>query len=213
MESFLNSEGKPVVDRMIAAIQENKVYLSDLDGQIGDGDHGMNMNKGFTLCKERLDAGTYTLGESLFELGSVLFNEIGGSMGPIYGTVFMEMGDRLDGVNMVTADVFADMLDAALNGLWEIVEAQVGDKTLIDVLAPARDAFRTAVNDGKGFAEALTDLKTAAEQGMLSTRDLVAKFGRSSRLGERSRGVLDAGSVSCNLLLQAMADGIAVLLT
>jgi dihydroxyacetone kinase len=127
-------------------------------------------------------------------------------MGPIYGTVFMEMGDRLDGVNMVTADVFADMLDAALNGVWEIVEAQVGDKTLIDVLAPARDAFRTAVNDGKGFAEALTDLKTAAEQGMLSTRDLVAKFGRS-RLGRSGQGGSDAGSVSCNLLLQAMADG------
>ncbi len=212
MTGFANAAGKGIVLRMIAGIQANKVYLSDIDGQIGDGDHGMNMNKGFTICKDRLDAGEFSFGESLAELGSVLFNEIGGSMGPIYGTVFMEMADAAEGHETITAEVFAGMMDAGLNGLWEIVQAQVGDKTLIDVLAPARDAFRAALDAGKGFVPALEDFKAASEKGMESTRDLVAKYGRSSRLGERSRGVLDAGAVSCNIILKAMADGMTELL-
>jgi dihydroxyacetone kinase-like protein len=212
MTGFANAAGKGIVLRMIAGIQANKVYLSDIDGQIGDGDHGMNMNKGFTICKDRLDAGEFSFGESLAELGSVLFNEIGGSMGPIYGTVFMEMADAAEGHETITAEVFAGMMDAGLNGLWEIVQAQVGDKTLIDVLAPARDAFRAALDAGKEFVPALEDFKAASEKGMESTRDLVAKYGRSSRLGERSRGVLDAGAVSCNIILQAMADGMTELL-
>ena len=212
MTGFANTAGKPILLRMISEIQANKVYLSDIDGQIGDGDHGMNMNKGFTICKEHLDPIEVTFTQGLAELGSVLFNEIGGSMGPIYGTVFMEMADAADQQETITAEVFAGMLDAGLNGLWDIVQAQVGDKTLIDVLAPARDAFCGAVAEGKDFVSALRIFKEASEKGMLSTRDLVAKFGRSARLGERSRGVLDAGAVSCNLIRQAMADEMILLL-
>jgi dihydroxyacetone kinase-like protein len=206
MTGFPNAAGKTVVLKMIETVQANKVYLSDIDGQIGDGDHGMNMNKGFTICKDHLDGQEFTLTGSLHELGSVLFNEIGGSMGPIYGMIFIEMADFADAQECITPEVFAGMLDAGLDGLWEIVQAQVGDKTLVDSLAPARDAYRAAVAGGKDFVSSLLDLKQASEKGMLSTRDLVAKYGRSSRLGERSRGVLDAGAVSCNLILQAMAD-------
>jgi phosphoenolpyruvate---glycerone phosphotransferase subunit DhaL len=212
MQGFSNAVGKSVVLKMIAAIQENKAYLSEIDGLIGDGDHGMNMNKGFTICKDHLDQQKFSLTESLSELGSVLFNDIGGSMGPIYGTVFMEMADSADPEETITAEIFARMLDAALAGLGDIVQAQVGDKTLVDTLVPARDAFRAALDDGKEFKDALQDFKQAAENGMLSTRDMIAKFGRSSRLGERSRGVLDAGAVSCSIILQAMADEMANLI-
>ena len=206
MNGFPNAAGKPIVLKMIEVIQANKVYLSDLDGLIGDGDHGMNMNKGFTICKEHLDGKDFSMTRSLNELGDVLFNEIGGSMGPIYGTVFIEMAEYADDCETITADVFAGMLNAALTGLWEIVEAQVGDKTLIDVLVPARDAFQSAIDSGKPFSQALQDFKEASEAGMRSTKELVSKFGRSARLGERSKGVLDVGAVSCNLILQAMAD-------
>ena len=89
------------------------------------------------------------------------------------------------------------------------MEAQVGDKTLVDTLSPAVDALKDAASSGTDFKEALENMKTAARKGMESTRDLVAKYGRSSRLGERSRGVLDAGSVSCCIILTALADGIA----
>lgn len=206
MDGFANAAGKSVVMNMIAEIQANKVYLSDLDGLIGDGDHGMNMNKGFTLCKERLDRNEFTFTESLTELGDILFNEIGGSMGPIYGTIFIEMADYATREEVITADVFAGMLNAGLTGLWEIVQARVGDKTLIDTVVPARNAFAEAIASGRGFVRALKEFKQASEKGMLSTHDLVSKFGRSSRLGERSRGVLDAGAVSCNIIFQAMAD-------
>lgn len=206
MDSFANAAGKSIVMNMITEIQANKVYLSDIDGLIGDGDHGMNMNKGFTLCKERLDRNAFTFTESLAALGDILFNEIGGSMGPIYGTIFIEMADFATREEFITADVFAGMLNAGLSGLWEIVQARVGDKTLIDTVVPARDAFAEAIASARGFVRALQEFKQASEKGMLSTRDLVSKFGRSSRLGERSRGVLDAGAVSCNIIFQAMAD-------
>jgi len=100
------------------------------------------------------------------------------------------------------------MIDAGLDGLHEVTKAEVGDKTLVDTLFPANEAMKKVTREGKSLAQALVDLKTAAEMGRNSTKDLVAKLGRSSRLGERSRGVLDAGAVSCCLILCAMADGI-----
>jgi phosphoenolpyruvate---glycerone phosphotransferase subunit DhaL len=212
MEGFLNASGKSIVLRMISDIQTNKVYLSEIDGLIGDGDHGMNMNKGFSICREHLDQKEFTFTQCLSELGDVLFNEIGGSMGPIYGSIFSAMAEYADQFEFITASVFEGMLDAGLTSLHEIVQAQVGDKTLVDTLSPALDAFRAATNAGKDFKTALADFKQAAEKGMLSTRDLIARFGRSSRLGERSRGVLDAGAVSCNIILQAMADEMMVLI-
>ena len=129
-------------------------------------------------------------------------------MGPIYGTIFMDAAEQGMELEDITVKDLADMLGAGLAGLQEIVEAQVGDKTLVDTLAPAVDVLKKAAEEGTAFPQALEDMKAAAKKGMESTKDMVAKFGRSSRLGERSRGVLDAGSVSCCIILTAMADGI-----
>lgn len=93
MKAFHNKDGKPVLMRMVSGIKENKDYLGEIDGLIGDGDHGMNMNKGFSLFQQRFEKETFDLSEGLRELGMILLNEIGGSMGPIYGTVFMAMAD------------------------------------------------------------------------------------------------------------------------
>jgi len=197
---------------MVKAIQANKQYLSDVDGLIGDGDHGMNMNKGFTLYSEQLGNKETSFSDGLFDLGTVLLNKIGGSMGPIYGTIFMEMADKADDEEEITLNLFADMIEAALEGLYGIVDARPGDKTLVDTLYPALQALKTAVGEGKSFEQALDDMKEAAEKGKESTKDLVAKFGRAARLGERSRGVLDAGATSCCIILQAMADGMKLVL-
>lgn len=104
------------------------------------------------------------------------------------------------------------MLEAGLNGLYGIVDAKVGDKTLVDTLAPAVDVMKKAGESGQDFKEALEEMKKAAAAGRDSTKDMVAKYGRSSRLGERSRGVLDAGATSCCIILTAMADGIEELI-
>lgn len=207
MSVVKNRNGRDILLTMVRAIQANKQYLGDVDGLIGDGDHGMNMNKGFTMYGEQLGDNETSLTDGLFDLGTVLLNKIGGSMGPIYGTVFMDMSEKAEDEEDITLGVFADMLEAGLNGLYGIVNARPGDKTLVDTLYPALQAVRAAADEGKSFAEGLGDMKEAAEQGKESTKELVAKYGRSARLGERSRGVLDAGATSCCIILQAMADG------
>ncbi len=209
---FKNAEGKPVLKRMVQGIQENKAYLGEVDGLIGDGDHGMNMNKGFTLFDERTKDDDYSFTEGLDELGTILFSEIGGSMGPIYGTILMDMAEAGEDLEEIGVADLGNMLEAGLHGLQEIVEAQVGDKTLVDTLSPAVDSLKASAEAGVDMKDALEAMKKAAEEGRDSTKDMVAKFGRSSRLGERSRGVLDAGATSCCIILCAMADGIAELL-
>ena len=213
MNTFKNQDGKPILLRMVKTIQENKAYLGDIDGLIGDGDHGMNMNKGFTLFEERFQDQDFSFAEGLDELSMILLKEIGGSMGAIYGTIFMSMAEAAEEKEELGLAEFTEMLSAGLAGLQEIVQAQVGDKTLVDTLSPALDSLKASVEKGEDFASALEQMKEAAKKGSDSTKDSVAKFGRSSRLGERSRGVLDAGSVSCCLLLVAMADGINALLS
>lgn len=206
------NSGKIMFD-MIRTIQQNKDYLSEIDGAIGDGDHGINMNKGFTLAEKKLiNANGFTLSEGLQTLGEVLIMEIGGSMGPLYGTLFMKMGESCEGLDEINANDLNRMLTEAYEGLREIVQADVGDKTLMDVLILAKDSFSKAVNSGKSFIESLEDLKEAAYQGWQFTKNIVAKFGRASRLGERSRGILDAGATSCYLLLSCIVDGMSELL-
>jgi dihydroxyacetone kinase-like protein len=212
MERFTQEAGSLIVDRLILAIQENKQYLSDIDGAIGDGDHGINMNKGFTLCREALDQQPGNLTYALKTLGKILMMKIGGSMGPLYGKFFLSIGQTLDGVEEIGRDEFGQALRAALDAIHAISPAQVGDKTLMDVLFPADKAYSDAVTEGLSFEAALDAMDVAALQGRDSTVDMVAKLGRSSRLGERSRGVMDAGSASCYLILHSMADTIKELL-
>lgn len=210
MSSFKNSSGKAIVLSIIRAVQENKDYLGEIDGLIGDGDHGMNMNKGFSICKSRIANEDMNFSDSIDTLGNVLLTEIGGSMGPIYGTIFMGMAEAAEDV--IDKKVFAKMLNNGLNDLKEIVEARVGDKTLVDVFEPAVSEFTKFVDSGNDFETSLIAMKEKAEAGKESTKDLVAKFGRSSRLGERSKGVLDAGATSCNIILQAMANQIITMI-
>ena len=207
-----NKNGREILLGMVKAIQENKQYLGDVDGLIGDGDHGMNMNKGFTMYGEQLGDGETSFTDGLFDLGTILINKIGGSMGPIYGTIFMDMSDSAEDEEDITLSVYAGMLEARLEGLYGIVQARPGHKTLLDTLYPALQALKSAADGGKSFSEALDDMKTAAEKGKESTKELAAKYGRSARLGERSRGVLDAGATSCCIILHAMADGMKQLL-
>lgn len=208
MKAFLNKEGKIIVLNLIKTIQKNKEYLSEVDGLIGDGDHGINMNKGFTICEKKIAGKDMNLSESLKTLGMVLMMEIGGSMGPLYGTLFMEMSKASANKEEIDKYVFEDMYNKALEGIKELGNAKVGDKTLLDTLVPAVEAYSKSVNEGKEFDKALILMKEAAEMGRNSTIDLVAKVGRASRLGERSRGILDAGATSCYLIIESMVNSI-----
>ncbi|MBN2552159.1 MAG: dihydroxyacetone kinase subunit L [Spirochaetales bacterium] len=210
-DQFADKGGRIVVQNLIETIRENKAYLSEVDGAIGDGDHGINMAKGFTLTGERL---TDQMGcsESLKTLGRTLVMEIGGAMGPLYGTFFKALAGACSDKEQIDAQVFGQMLEAGYAAVVELGQARVGDKTLVDTLHPALAEYKKALGDGAGFKDALQRMVQAAQQGKESTRDLAAKLGRSSRLGERSRGVLDAGAASCYLILKSMADTISGLL-
>jgi dihydroxyacetone kinase-like protein len=197
-----------VVTDLVAVINANRAYLSEIDGAIGDGDHGINMSKGFTAAGARLLAEPGGLRHSLAVLGETLLEGVGGSMGPLYGSFFGAMAEALAGRETVDAAAFSAMLAAGLSVLQELGSAKVGDKTLLDALVPAREAFDAAVAGNRSFAEALGAMAAAADRGRDSTRDLVARVGRASRLGERSRGVLDAGATSCALILGSMATSL-----
>jgi dihydroxyacetone kinase-like protein len=212
MKKFSQDKGIVLVDRIIVAIQENKQYLSDIDGAIGDGDHGINMNKGFTLCREALDKQNGNASYGFKTLGKILMMKIGGSMGPLYGKFFMAVGKSLEDKEEIGKAEFAAALKAALTDIQKISPAKVGDKTLMDVLIPSVETLEAAVGEGASFEDALDRMSAAAEAGRDSTIDMVAKIGRSSRLGERSRGVMDAGSASCCLILTTMAATIKEIL-
>jgi len=204
-ESFKNAEGRVVVERLIEVIHENRAYLSEIDGKIGDGDHGINMDKGFQMTKERLEEGM-GMSDALKTLGRTLLMEIGGSMGPLYGQFYKAMAKASKDAEEIDAAVLADMLDAAYEAIRALGEAKPGDKTLVDTLDPAAAALRAKVDAGAGLEESLDAMVAAAETGWKSTEDMVAQIGRSSRLGERSRGVLDAGATSCYLMLKSIAE-------
>jgi len=202
------NDGSFILTPLIKAVQDNKQYLSDIDGQIGDGDHGINMNKGFTLCEEALQKAPGNLSHGLQTLSQILLTQIGGSMGPLYGMFFKAMARTCKDKDAMNAATFCEMLTAAKGKVQDISGAQLGDKTLLDVLLPAEEAYRTALNANESFGTCLDRMSEVAEKGRDATKDMLAKVGRSSRLGERSRGVIDAGSASCCLILQTLAKAI-----
>jgi phosphoenolpyruvate---glycerone phosphotransferase subunit DhaL len=201
---FLNTDGKIIVEKLIETIHKNKVYLSELDGAIGDGDHGINMDKGFGLVEKKIAGKDLSMSESLKILGNTLLNDIGGSMGPLYGTMFREMARVSKDTEKIDLTELMAMISAARDGICSLGEAKLGDKTLVDTLEPAAAALALAVAQNSGFVEGIETMITAAEKGWKSTEDMVAKIGRAARLGERSRGTLDAGATSCFLILQAI---------
>jgi len=214
MKTFSTGRAGVVIYELTEVIRQNRDYLSEIDGATGDGDHGVNMSKGFTMCRERLEGRADSIGfaGAVDVLGDVLFSEIGGSMGPLYGSFFMEIAENVRGRERVGGEDYLEMLKAGLDGITSIVPTKLGDKTLLDVLIPSVGAFEAALREGGDFPAALEALKETARSRREATKDMVAKVGRASRLGERSRGFYDAGATSCELILVSMADSVLKLL-
>ncbi len=195
------------IRRFAAVVAENKAYLTQLDSAIGDADHGINMDRGFTKVLEKLDGSAGTdIGQTLKTVGTTLVSTVGGASGPLYGMFFMQMGGAVAGKDAITAEEFATAFEAGLGGILRIGKAEPGDKTMVDALVPARDALRAAIADGASVGDAVARMADAAEQGMLATVPLVARKGRASYLGERSAGHQDPGATSSHLLLRSAAE-------
>jgi phosphoenolpyruvate---glycerone phosphotransferase subunit DhaL len=195
------------VEAFSSTVAENKEYLTRLDSAIGDADHGINMDRGMKAVGAKLDGlEGDDIGAMLKTVGMTLVSSVGGAGGPLYGTLFLQMGMATAGKTELGPEDWAAALDAAVNGVQMRGKAEPGDKTMVDALIPARDAFSAAVAEGASFEEALRRSAQAAEEGMLATTPLVAKKGRASYLGERSAGHQDPGATSSYMLVKTAAD-------
>jgi len=212
-KSFTNSAGIALPLAVIETIRQHRDYLSELDGAAGDGDHGINMAKGMNRALARIEeADSANLTTGFAAISDVLLSEIGGSMGPLYGGFFRGVSVASRTLDHIDGPAFGLLIEEGVKRIRRVSEAQVGDKTLIDVLSPATIAYDQALLDDSGFDGALNAMEAAAAKGLESTKGMVAKIGRSSRLGERSRGHLDAGAASCTLILTAMGGAAKQLL-
>jgi phosphoenolpyruvate---glycerone phosphotransferase subunit DhaL len=195
------------VQAYASTIAENREHLTKLDSAIGDADHGINMHRGMSAALAKLDgleAGD--VGTLLKTVGMALVSTVGGAGGPLYGTLFLQMGTATAGKDELGPDDWRAALEAAIAGVQMRGKAEPGDKTMVDALIPGKDALEQALAEGAGFADALRRSASAAEEGMRATVPLVARKGRASYLGERSAGHQDPGATSSYLLLKTAAD-------
>ncbi|WP_447004008.1 dihydroxyacetone kinase subunit DhaL [Saccharothrix isguenensis] len=189
-----------------AVVVEHRDELLRLDREIGDGDHGENMARGFTALASKLDGEAPASPGGVLRLAATtLISTVGGAAGPLYGTAFLRAATSVGDVASLDGVAVAEALRAALDGVVARGKAEVGDKTMVDALTPAVAAAESAAGSGGGVAEVLSAAADAAELGADSTVPLVARKGRASYLGERSAGHLDPGARSTSLLLRTLA--------
>ncbi|WP_295789295.1 dihydroxyacetone kinase subunit DhaL [uncultured Microbacterium sp.] len=189
------------------AVAAHKDELTRLDSEIGDADHGSNMARGLDAVVAKLDPAPASAAEVFKTVGMTLVSTVGGASGPLYGTLFLRMGPALASTQHVDAAGLGAALRAGVDGVVARGKAEVGDKTMIDALVPALDAWDAAA-DGSP-ASAARAAAEAAARGRDATIPLVARKGRASYLGERSAGHLDPGAASATLLLEALRDTLA----
>ena len=194
-----------VVREMATAMEENRRRLTKLDSEIGDGDHGNNMHRGFQAALERLNAADpSTPADVLKAVSMALISKVGGAAGPLYGTAFLRASTALGTKEEVSAGDAAEALEAALGGIKQRGKAEVGDKTIVDALEPAAGVAKEAASDGS-VAGVFRAAAGAAEEGAESTVPMTARKGRASYLGARAQGHRDPGATSTYLLLDAAA--------
>ena len=191
--------------KLDAVYTEQKDFLSKLDSDIGDGDHGVNMARGFNAVVSAVDSSSPAdIGAAFKTVSMSLIKTVGGASGPLYGTFFLRAAAGFAGKQEIDLETWTSALEKGVQGIEQLGKAQKGDKTMLDAWFPALDALKAA--RGGGIKDALKAASDAAEEGMKGTIPLQAKKGRASYLGERSIGHQDPGATSTFLLLQAAAE-------
>lgn len=196
-----------VINKIYEVLDKNKAYLTELDATIGDGDHGLNMSRGFSAVVEKLkDESGDNIGDVFKKTGMALVSNVGGASGPLYGTAFMKGAMAVNGKSDMDIHDFLNVLKSALDGVKQRGKGTEGEKTMIDALSPAVKAIEESINSGDGVVTVLEKAKDAALQGVEFTKTIVATKGRASYLGERSIGHQDAGATSCFYILETIYE-------
>ena len=189
-----------------ATVAEHKVELTHLDRDIGDGDHGENLSRGFTAVITKLDAGAPETPTAVLKLvATTLISTVGGASGPLFGTAFLRAATSVGDADTLDGAAVAGALTAARDGVVARGKAESGDKTMVDALTPAVNAAKAAADGGSSVTEVLSAAADAAAEGTEATFPLRARKGRASYLGERSIGHIDPGAQSTAYLLRALA--------
>lgn len=203
------TDRKKVIEILLAmgkVMEENKEFLTDLDNVIGDGDHGINMARGFAeVEKQAQTLEEKDIGTILKTVGMTLVSKVGGSSGPLYGTAFMKAGMTIGAKDEIDISDFLGGLDAGIEGIKARGRSTTGEKTMLDAMVPALDAMKDAQAAGEDTAKVLDAGVQAAQKGVEDTKPMVATKGRASYLGERSIGHQDPGATSFTLLLTEIA--------
>jgi dihydroxyacetone kinase-like protein len=208
MSDFDSAALLRVLETFADRIHERRDELTQLDSAIGDADHGINMDRGFTAVRGNLgELANADLGAISKAVGMTLISTVGGASGPLYGTLFLRLASALGQTTSVTTLELGEALDAALEGVRMRGKAEPDDKTMVDAMAPAVDAFHAAADDGIGAA--LSAAATAAAAGRDRVTPLVARKGRASYLGERAMGHQDPGATSTTILFESLRDAVA----
>ena len=196
------------VRRTADVIEQHAANLTRLDSAIGDGDHGTNMNRGYKAAVQRLDGleGDQDFGSVFKAIGMALIGKVGGASGPLYGSLFLGMGKELGDATEVEDQRLAAALRAGYDSVVARGKAQLEDKTMLDAWHPALEALDADLAEGKELGPALDEAAEAAAAGMKATIPMIARKGRASYLGERSRDHQDPGATSTHLILQTLAD-------
>lgn len=198
---------KEVILAICDILEEKKLFLTQLDAAIGDGDHGLNMAKGFNAAREKIEnTAMETPGDILKAVGMALISKVGGAAGPLYGTAFLNASKAVAGKTELDLNDFQVMLEVALDGVKSRGKATVGEKTMVDAIEPALEALKKAIADGASAREAMDKSVAAAEEGVAYTKTIIAKKGRASYLGERSIGHVDPGAMSSLVILRTIAE-------
>ena len=183
-------------------MSKDKDYLSQLDAAIGDADHGVNMDRGFQKVLGKLESfNGQDIGAILKNTGMTLISSVGGASGPLYGKFFMQMGMALKGKMELNLEDLKEGISKGLDGVKGIGKASLGDKTMVDVWMPVVESLNESVNEQETLEIAAAKMVEAAETGLKSTINMIARKGRASYLGERSIGHQDPGATSsCSIV-------------
>jgi dihydroxyacetone kinase-like protein len=192
-----------------ARLEAQRDFLTQLDAAIGDADHGVNMHRGFTAVMGRIAAvGDAAPGQLLKVAGRTFVSTVGGAAGPLYGTAFLQAGEALGAEERFGPRALLDALRASLEGVQRVGAASVGDKTMVDALAPALGAYELELRMGGSLETAVSGAREAAAEGMRGTIPLQARKGRASYLGPRSVGHQDPGATSTALMFAALEQAV-----
>lgn len=188
------------------ALNRNKEYLTELDGLIGDADHGINMARGFNAVVTKVTDEDTDIGVTLKKIGMTLISTVGGASGPLYGTAFMKAAGECLGKTTLEAETIERMIAVALTGIKDRGKAVRGEKTMIDAIEPALEAIQLGIEKSLPLAKCLEMAIEAAEAGIEFTKTIRATKGRASYLGDRSIGHQDPGATSSLIILKAVTE-------